>query len=888
MKRSLRSWLWRVPIDDEIDEELDLHVEIRTRELIARGMDPQAARARALERLGDVDTLKRTMAGLARKRDREMHLTLRLEEFWHDLKFAFRQLRHSPGFTLVATLTLALGIGANSAIFALVDATLLRPLPYREPDRLVAIWERTDTNPRRFASPLNMLDWNTRSATFEKIAGFVPSVGGMVMAGADGNAETVSRQWVTSGIFDVLGVTPIAGRTFSAEDEAKRADVVVLSEALWRTRFNADPGIIGRELRLDGSMWTVVGVVPDEFQLLGETSMWAMRSLVNLPPRARGAAALQVVGRMKPGVSLQAAQSDLGAVAATLATEFPETNKGRTVALERLHDSMIGSDLRLTSMLFLGVVAFVLLICCANVASLLLARATVRMRELAVRSALGAGRRRIIRQLLTESIVLSLIGGALGTVVGAAILSVAPSLIPQGLLPPTVALTFDLRVVAFCAVAALVVGVLFGVDAGVESDPVLVRGSDGLEQPLRHRRRRPAARAARHGRSGDRRAAALRRGAADADADGGGRLRARLPRRQRALDAARSARFEVSDAESLLQFYDQVEAEIAAVPGVAAVAFTSTVPLDFFDESGVTYEIVGDPPVSDAQRPRTETQAVSATYFSTLDLPIVAGRPFERTDTRGRPLVCIVNEAFARSLGGRPAVGRRVALRSASAPQAKPSECEIVGVARQVKARPDEASDFVQLYVPLAQDLSDDVYLVIRPAAGRAEALTPSVRAAISRVDKEQLVSVRDIRTLDDIAWTVTARHRFRAVLVVAFAVLALVLAMVGVFGILAYSVQQHVRDFGVRRALGATTADILRLVMVNAARVIATGVVIGLAMSAIFGRLIETMLFGVRPLDLATFAFVTVVLGVTAAIAIAGPAWRAARVEPAAALRSP
>ena len=885
MKRSLRSWLWRVPIDDEIDEELDLHVEIRTREFVAGGMDPAAARALAIKRLGDVATLKRTMAGLARKRDREMHVTLRLEEFWHDLKFAFRQLRHSPGFTLVATLTLALGIGANSAIFALVDATLLRPLPYREPDRLVAIWERTDTNPRRFASPLNMLDWNTRSATFEKIAGFVPSVGGMVMAGADGNAETVSRQWVTSGIFDVLGVTPIAGRTFSAEDEAKRANVVVISEALWRARFNSDSGVIGRELRLDGSMWTVIGVVPNEFQLLGETSMWAMRSLVNLPPQVRGAAALQVIGRMKPGVSLPAAQSDLGAVAAALATEFPQTNKGRTVALERLHDSMIGSDLRLTSMLFLGVVGFVLLICCANVASLLLARATVRLRELAVRSALGAGRHRIIRQLLTESIVLSLIGGALGTVVGAGILSVAPSLIPQGLLPATVTLTFDLRVVAFCAIAALVVGVLFGVMPALKATQF--SSADVIASNSR-------------------------------SVTGGGRLRALLVmgevatavlllfgaglllRTLVAVDGyergyrADSVLSMLLDplgskyptAESLQQFYDQVETEIAAVPGVAAVAFTSTVPLDFFDETGLTYEIVGDPPVNDAQRPRTETQAVSATYFSTLDLPIVAGRAFERTDTRERPMVCIVNEAFAQSLGGRPAVGRRVALRSS--PQAKPSECEIVGVARQVKARPDEARDFVQLYVPLAQDLSDDVYLVIRPAAGRAEALTPSVRAAISRVDKEQLVSVRDIRTLDDIAWTVTGRHRFRAVLVVAFAVLALVLAMVGVFGILAYSVQQHVRDFGVRRALGATTADILRLVMVNAARVIATGVVIGLVLSAIFGRLIETMLFGVRPLDLATFAFVTVVLGVTAAMAIAGPAWRAARVEPAAALRNP
>ena len=205
MKRSLRSWLWRVPIEEEIDEELDLHVEIRTRELIRSGMDPAAARVLALKRLGDVAHLKRTMASLARKRDREMHLTLRLEELWHDLKFAFRQLRHSPGFTLVATLTLALGIGANSAIFALVDATLLRPLPFREPDRLVALWEETATNPRGYVSPLNMADWATRSQSIEKIGGFTPSVGGMVMAGVDGNAETVSRQWVTAGIFDVLG-----------------------------------------------------------------------------------------------------------------------------------------------------------------------------------------------------------------------------------------------------------------------------------------------------------------------------------------------------------------------------------------------------------------------------------------------------------------------------------------------------------------------------------------------------------------------------------------------------------------------------------------------------------------------------------------------------------
>ena len=887
MKRSLRSWLWRVPIEQEIDEELSLHLEMRTRELIQRGLDPKTARERALQRMGDAARLKKTMATIARKRDREMGVALRFEELRADLTFAFRQLRHSPGFTLVAALTLALGIGANSAIFALVDATLLRPLPYHEPDRLVAIWENSAKTKRSYVSPLNMSDWHTRGRSFEKIAGFTPSVGGMVMAGADGNAETVSRQWVTAGIFDVLGVHAIVGRTFSTEDDVKRANVVVLSEPFWRTRFNADPRLIGSEIRLDGSLWTVVGVVPQSFELLGQTSMWAMRPIINLPPRARAAYALQVVGRLRPGVSIEAAESDLGAVAATLATEYPQTNKGRGVSLERLHDSMIGSDLRTTSMLFLGVVGFVLLICCANVASLLLARATVRMRELAVRSALGAGRRRIVRQLLTESVVLSLVGGALGCGLGAAILAVAPSLIPQGLLPATVALTFDLRVVAFCAITALVVGVLFGVM------PALKATSFSSSEVMASDSRTMTG--------------------------GGGRLRSFLVAGEvatavlllfgaglllRTLSAVDSfdRGYRAPSVLSMLvdplgskyptdvllqQFLDQVEAEVSAAPGVASVGWASSLPLDFFDEGGLTYEIVGDAPLSEGQRPTTEYQAVSSGYFSTLDLPILAGRGFDRRDTKDSVPVCIVNEAFARSLQGRSPIGLRVALRPTSTPQAQPAVHEIVGVARQVKGRPDETSDFVQVYVPMTQNLSDDIFLVVRPASGRAEVLTAGVRAAISRVDREQLVSVREIVTLEDIAWKATGRHRFRAVLVTAFAALALILAMVGVFGILAYSVQQHVRDFGVRRALGATTNDILRLVMSNAARLIAAGAAIGLMLSIAGGRLIETMLFGVRPLDPMTFVFVAIALAITATIAIAGPAWRASRIDPAAALRN-
>ncbi|HUR58522.1 MAG TPA: ABC transporter permease, partial [Opitutaceae bacterium] len=356
MKRSLRSWLWRVPLEQEFDEEIALHIEMRTRELVDGGMEPAAARALAIKKMGDVESLKRACVDLGRKRDREMSVALWLEEFMQDITFALRQLRTAPAFTLVATLTLALGIGANSAIFALVDATLLRPLPYGDPDRLVTIWDTTDTTTRGFASPPNMLDWKARSRSFETIAGFTPSVGGMVMEGRDGNAENISRQWVTAGIFDVLGVTPIAGRTFSAEDEQQMGRRVVISEGFWETRFNRDPSVIGSEIKLDGTLWTVVGVVAKEFEILGRTSMWAMNPFPSgMPPRVRGSFQLQVVGRLKPGVGIGGAQSDLSAVAAGLATEYPQFNKGRGVRLEPLHDTLIGSDLKTTSMLFLGV-----------------------------------------------------------------------------------------------------------------------------------------------------------------------------------------------------------------------------------------------------------------------------------------------------------------------------------------------------------------------------------------------------------------------------------------------------------------------------------------------------------------------------------------------------
>lgn len=886
MKRSLRSWLWRVPVDQEVDEEIALHLELRTRELIARGLDPQVAREQALKRMGDVRAVKRELMELSGKRDREMKITQWLDEFRYDVKFALRQLRGAPAFTLIAVVTLALGIGANSAIFALVDATLLRPLPFGEPDRLISIHESRDGD-RAFVSPINMRDWLARNRSFEGIAAYAPGVGGMVMAGVDGQAETVSRQWVTAGIFDVLGVKAILGRTFLRSDDEQNANVVVLSETFWRSRFDADPAVIGREIRLDGRMWTVVGVVPADFQLVGRSSVWAVRPILAAPERARGVYVFSAVGRLKPLVTLEAARDDLSAVASVLAREFPQTNASRGVLLESMRDSVVGGDLRLTSMIFLGVVGFVLLICCANVANLLLARATARTRELAVRAALGAGRRRIIRQLMTESLVLSILGGGLGLILGAAIIGVAPSLIPEGLLPSTVTLAFDWRVAGFCAAAALLVGLLFGIapawqaaslssSEGMGADPRTTTGGGGRLRSLLVVGEVATAVLLLFG------AGLLLRTLVAVDSfDRGYRAESVL---SLLVDPLGS---KYPTPEALQQFYDQVEAEVRGMPGVADMAWTSSLPLAFFDAGGLTYEIVGDAPVEESGRPATEYQVVSSSYFSTLDLPLVAGRAFDSRDLRGSVPVAIVNEAFARSLGTRSPIGLQVALRPASSPQAPPVIRQIVGVARQVKGRPDEAKDFVQVYAPITQDLSDDIYMVVRPKSGEASTLVPSVRAAVSHVDKEQLVSLREVTTLSDIDRVATSRHRFRAVMVASFAALALVLAMVGVFGILAYSVQQRVRDLGVRRALGATTFDVVRLVASSALRVIASGAVLGLVLAAAFGRLIAAVLFGVQPLDFATFAGVTALLVVAAAVSVAGPAWRATKIDPAAALRT-
>jgi len=866
MKRSLRSWLWSVPLDKEVDEELAFHREMRAREQRATGIDSR---------------VRDTLITIGRKRDREMRVTQWLEEFRTDVAFALRQMRRAPGFTAVAVLTLALGIGANSAIFALVDATVLRALPFHEPDRLVTIWDTTDRSPRGVASPLDMLDWLGRSQSFAQIGGFVPGIGSMVTSGPDGVPETYTRQWVSAGVFDVLGVQPLLGRTLHSSDNDRREDMVVLSEGFWRTRFNADPAVIGRPIRFDGKPYIVAGVMPKTFTLLGGTEMWGLRWFPSLP-QVRRAHMFQVVARLKPGVTIAQAQADLTTVAAQLAREFPNTNKDPRVMIEPLRDVMIGDDLRLTSLLFVGVVGFVLLICCANVANLLLARAIVRTPELAIRSAVGAGRGRIVRQLVTESLVLAAIGGALGVAIGAGILRAAPTFIPAGLLPAVVTLTFDARVIAFCAMATFAVGVLFALAPAWQATGLSIQAMAAESRTAT-------------GYTGRIRGAIVVGEVATAVLllFGAGllvRTLVAVESSDRGYSADRVLSMMVDPLDDrpdgLLNFFTGVERELARISGIRSVAWTSSVPLGNAEVPPMIFEVAGEPPPAGVQN-MAPIQAVSPGYFETLGIPLVDGRAFTSHDTGDTVPVCIVGEAFVtRYAHGRSPIGMRVALRPDGAPDTKPVVLEIVGVARQVKDRPDETEQPVRIYGPLAQFPVGDVYLLVRSTSDRPSNLAPAVRAAIARADATKDTSVREVTTLDDIAWAATGRHRFRAVLAATLAALALTLAMIGVFGVLGYAVQQRWREFGVRIALGATAGSIARLVVGSAGRLVLTGTVIGLVIAAIASRTISKFLFEVGPLDPATFGAVIGVLAITAAAAIAAPAARAARVDAVVAVR--
>jgi putative ABC transport system permease protein len=872
--------LWRRgELDRQLDAELWDHVERLTADYVAAGMPAAEARRRARLEFGGLEQIKEI--------SRDARGLRLLDEVRQDVGYAARVLTRNPGFALVAVLTLALGIGANSAMFAVADATLLRPLPFPDADRLVIVSELRPNGRRGAANPLDFVDWSERARTFDAMAGAMS--GQSSITGGDGIAQPLATQAVTSRFFDVLGVRPIVGRTFQPSDEGPRPDVVVLSEALWRSHFGADPTLVGHSIRLGGRTWTVIGVVPAAFQFdipgfpsLGPSQVWTVLN----PPASRSPAEryphyLPVIARLKPGVGIEAARAEMAAVSDALAEETPATNKGHRATVDPLRERLASRELRLTSLLLLGVVAFVLLMCCANVANLLLARTSARARELAMRSALGAGRPRIVRQLLTESLVLAGLGGVFGMAVGATILKAAPSIVPPGLLPQSVPLAFDQRVLVFSVATTFSIAILYGLAPAWQATSTSLVHSMSLDT-----------RTATGGSS------KLRKGLAIAEVAvavlllcGAGLLLRTLLTLEDIDPGNRTGELLTTAVspgvggrpDAMRRFYAAIEREVRTVPGVRDVAWGSAMPLDG-QLYGQDFQIDGDPPRPPADRDGASYQIVSPSYFRLLGVPVLAGRTFTDGDATEAPQVCIVDEAFVRRFRkGRTAIGTRLLVNAmVQPPQAVLRE--IVGVVKHVKERPEELEAPPQIYVPIAQNTWWLASLVVQPASGSAAALAPAVRAAFARAEPDRPVR---IRTLTTIRTEATSRPRFRAALVGAFALLALTLALVGVFGVLAYSVQQRTREFGVRIALGASAASVLRLVMLSAVRVIGAGVAIGLAAAALLGRSISTFLFGVQALDPATFIAVPIVLIATAVIAVAAPAWRATRVDPVVAFRN-
>jgi putative ABC transport system permease protein len=799
--------------------------------------------------------------------------------FWSDVRFAARSLRKAPAFTSLAILVLAVGIGTTSAIFSLIDTTLIRPLPFADPDRLVMLWEHPPSYARNRVAPLNFLDWSEQNHVFASMAAIAG--GGRVLTGTTGTAERLAGQSVTTAFFDVLGIKPVAGRTFIPDDAIPQPNVVVVSERFWRTHLDADAGAVGRTVRLDGLPFTVVGVVPASFQILFPSDIWTP-----FPPRRtpeqRRQHYLQVIARLGPGRTIDEARSDMRLVADNIAQVSPETNRNWTVTVEPLRQALVSDELRTTSLVLGGVVMFVLLMACANVANLLLARGVGRAREMAVRAAIGGSARQIVRLLLTESVLLATLGGAAGLVLSWAALRGASSVVPPGLLPEGFGLRFDARITLFAAALTGLTGVLFGL------------------APAWHAARTPLTHALASGGRSSSHTGTLRQALAVGEVAGavlllsGAGLLVRTLMAMNAEDRGFRADSVLTMSVSLpisryptqtevLAFYRRLEVALAALPGVGVVGLGNNLPLDGWD-IGQAIEIVGNPPTDAASRRSAHYQMVSTRYFDALGITLLKGRRFDARDLATAPPVCIVNEEFVRRhLQGREPLGAVVKVANMAPGQAPVMAREIVGVIKQVAIQAGEREKAVELYVPLEQNAWYSTAIALR-TDGNPSALAQAARAAIARIDRDQPVT--RIRTMEDIGAESVVRPRFRAGLVGTFALMALVLAAVGIFGVLTFSVRERSREFGIRMALGAGAPDILRLVLGSGVQIAGIGVAIGLVVSAALTRSLASLLYGVTPLDPITFLAAPAVLGATAIVACVAPALMALRAEPAVTLR--
>lgn len=797
-----------------------------------------------------------------------------------DVRYGIRMLLKRPVFTIITVLTLALGIGANSAIFSVVNAVLLRPFPFQEPDRLAYIegMDLRDGSKGGALSPPDFLDFREQSRSFERLAAFQPA--SLTLTGEGSESERITAARVTSNYFETLGVAPIAGgRSFLPEEEqGVSPSVVIISHGLWQRRFGSDPKIVGKSLLLNGQSLNVVGVTPAEFQYPKDTDLWVPLSFKADAMSARRFHSLTGIGRLKPGVTLNQAQSEMLTIAHQLEQQYPDTNKNNAAALTLLPDRIIG-EMRRTLLILASAVGLVLLIACANVANLSLARGASRYREISIRASLGASRSRIVRQLLTESVVLALIGGALGLLLAVWGVGILISLSPANL-PRLSEVTTDWRVLGFTLLISLLTGVLFGLI------PALASSKTNLTE-------------------------ALKDGSRGGTSSSSQRLRSLLVISEVALSLVlliaaglfiRSflrlsqvdlgikptnvltmqlslTRAKYPDAKQRADFFNQLIQRLESLPGAQAAGTISELPLSG-QENDTFFNIEGAPSVSfGSLENNANIRTVSPDYFSALGIPVVKGRPFSERDTLDSPKAIIVSEAFVRKyFPGEDPLGKRLTIDFGA-----PWTGEIVGVVGNVRHSNPAQGPYPEMYVNQGQNPPFGVNLVVRAAGGPSQ-LTAAIRNEIHSLDKD--LPVYNVKTMEQHVTDATAQPRFRTLLLGIFAALALVLASIGIYGVISYSVTQRTHEIGLRVALGAQRGDVFKLVVGQAMRLALIGVGIGLIGAFVLTRLMSSFLFGISATDPLTFSGITLLLIAVAFLACYLPARRATKVDPMIALR--
>ncbi len=804
-----------------------------------------------------------------------------------DLRYAARTLLKNPGFSLVAVLMLALGIGANTAIFSIVNAVLLRPLPYPNPDRIVVLHETSRGGWGSVSAP-NYLDWKAQSSSFDSMA--VYRVGGLNLTGKFAPQRVESAE-VSEGFFEAFGMQPVAGRLFTDQEwKPGGPDVAVIAEGTWRGVFGGDPGLIGKPVELSGVLYTVVGVVPESDAYPSTARVWLPNHLDSPFARNRDTHFLGCVGRLKAGVGVEQARAELATIAQRLQKQYPETNRGRGIRVTPMLEQRV-AYIRPALVVLLAAVGFVLLIACANVANLLLARAIGRHREMAVRAALGAGRRRIVRQLLTENGLLALLGAAAGLALAEAAVAGLPAIIPRGMLPRTGGITIDARVLAFTLLAGTLTALLFGLAPAIAAarvDPyagMQLGGGRATQSKLLARMRHALM--------------VTEVALATLLLVGGGlliRTLGALLHVNPGFDAAHVQTAEIylpkmtpAEVPKNLDRVDQITARLAQLPGAEAASTAALLPLSGYNINS-DVQIEGRPVEDVTQRPMVEMRFIGPQFFRVFQIPLVQGREFEAQDNDRSHLVTVINRHMARHFWGEESpIGRHIAFTNVNN---TPEWMEVVGVCNDVHTfgLGDDVRD--EAYIPFRQQRAEDIsYLsgeipvefVIR-TKGAPEALTSAIPEVVKAEDASMPVS--RIESMSALLDDSLARQRFAARLLGAFGILALLLAGVGIYAVMAYLVTERTHEMGVRMALGAEPGDVLRLVLSTGMRLALVGVFAGLSGALAAGRLLANQLFGVTATDPATFACVAGALAMTAALACAIPASRAARVAPLVALR--